>query len=121
MANRRDWKLIATRMNAKPRRHVVAFQFVTAAGAELIRRPHRPEAIAATGRELVIALRAEMKITLYVSPACRTRRHQRRSQQEIENGANSPGHHEADQHPEARAHRTPRRILADVAHHQDIE
>jgi hypothetical protein len=121
MANQRDWNLIATGMNAETCRHVVAFQFVPATSAELIRRPHRAKAIAATRRELVIALRTKMKITLYMSPACRARRHQRRPQQEIENGADSPRHHEADQHPETRTHRTTRRVLADVSHHQNVK
>ena len=63
--------LVATRVDAKTGRHVVAFEFVTAPRAELIGRPNSSEAVSATGSELVIALRAEVKVALHMSAARR--------------------------------------------------
>ena len=121
MANREVGSLFSAGVDAQAGRRVVALQLMTATRAELIRRPHRAEAVSAACGELVIALRAEVEITLHMSAAGRARRHERSPQKEIKNSADAPRHYKADQHPESRAHRPARRILADISHHQDVE
>src|ERR1039458_1720051 len=59
---------------AQPRRHVVAFQLVAAARAVLVAGAHRPEAVAAACRQLIVALGAEVKVALNVRSAGRTAR-----------------------------------------------
>ena len=56
-------------LQVQPRRHMVILQFMSAARAILIRPPHRPEAIPATRRQLIIALRAKVKIALHMRSA----------------------------------------------------
>src|SRR5271166_4263893 len=105
----------------QPRRHVVFSQLMAAARAELVGRAHCPEAVSATGGKLIVALRAEMEITLHMRGAGRAPRNLRLAQQEVEHRADAARHHEADGDPEARAHRPPRRIPADITHHQEVE
>lgn len=112
---------IAACVNSQARRHVVAFQLVTAAGAKLVCGPDRAEAVSATGGELVIALRAEMEVTLDVGAAGGAGGNQWSPQEEVENCADSSRHDETDQHPEARTHGAAGRIFADVADHQNVE
>jgi hypothetical protein len=106
---------------AQPRRHVVAGQLMAAAGAELVGGAHGAEAVAAAGRELVVALRAEVEVALHMRGAGRAARNLRLAQQEVKHRADAARHHEADDDPEARTHGAARRVLADVADHQEVE
>jgi len=54
---------------------------MAAAGAELIGGAHGAEAVAAIGRELVVALRAEVEVALHVRGAGRAARNFRLAQQ----------------------------------------
>src|SRR4051794_19120589 len=94
---------------------------MSAARAELIRRANRTETGSAACGELVIALRAEMKIALHERAARGAARYQRLAQQEVEHRAYAARHNEADQHPEARAHGPPRSVLADIPDHQQVQ
>jgi hypothetical protein len=67
-----------------------------AAGAELVGRAHRAEAVAATGRQPVVALRAEVEVALHMRGAGRAARNHRLPQQEVEHRADAARHHEAD-------------------------
>ena len=75
----------------------------------------------ATGRELIIALRAEVEIALHVRRAGWAPRDLRLAQQKVEHRADPPRHHQANRDPETRAHRPPRSVLAHVAHQQKVE
>ena len=114
-------QLISASVNPEPCRHVILLEFMTAAGAELVGGAYCSEAIAAACSELVVALRAEVKVTLHVGAARGTRGDKRRTKEEVENGTDSAGHDEADEHPKARTHGAARGILADVADHEDVE
>jgi len=100
---------------------VIVLEFMTAAGAELVGGADRSEAIATACGELVVALRAEVKVTLRMGAACGTGGDKRRSKEEVEDGADSAGHNETDEHPKARTHGAAGSILADIADHEDIE
>ena len=100
---------------------MVAIQFVTATRAELVSSTHRPEAVSAACCELVIALRAEVEVTLHVSPTGGAFGDEGCAKEEVEYGADATGHNETDQHPEARTHGPAGCVLADVANHQDVE
>jgi len=99
---------------------MITRQPMPAPRTELIRNPHRPEAIPATGRQLVIALRTEMKLILHMRTASRTPRSHRHSQQEVEHSPNPTRQHKADKHPEAHAHRSPGSVAAHIPHHQKV-
>ena len=60
------------------------------------------EAVAAIGRELVVALRAKVEIALNVCAAGRAAGNLRLAQQKIQHGADAGRHDEADEHPEPR-------------------
>jgi hypothetical protein len=66
-------------------------QLVAAACAELIRDPHRTEAVAAAGGQLITALGAEMVFILHMGSASGTKAGYWQAQEEIENSANSAG------------------------------
>lgn len=108
-------------MDSETSRHVVSLELVSAAGAEEIGGPDGTEAVAAARSELVVALWTEMKVALYMSSACGAGGDQGGAEEEVEDSANPARHYEADQHPEARTHRSTRSILADVADHEDVE
>src|ERR1035438_5867407 len=61
-----------------------------------------------------------MEVALYVCGACRAPRNLRLAQKEIKHRANAPGHDKANQHPESRTHAPSGRVLADVAHHEEV-
>ena len=103
------------------RRHGIVRKLMAASSAELIRAANCSEAVSAARAELVVTLRAEMKIALHMRCASRAPRNQGRAKQKVENRADAAGHDEADQHPEAGTHCPPWRILAHEAHHQEIK
>jgi len=105
---------------AETGRHVVLGQFVAAAGAEQIRGAHGSVAVAATGRELIVALRAEVELALDMGSAGRAAGRDRQAKQEVKHSADSTGKG-AEQHPEARAHRAARSVTAYVADHEEVE
>ena len=76
----RGWKLIVAGVHSEPCRHVIALEFVTATGAELVCRPDGAEAVSATCGELVITLRAEMEVALDVGAAGGALGNERRTQ-----------------------------------------
>ena len=121
MANGGDWKLFPASVNPEPSRHVIVLKFVTATGAELVGGADCTEAVAAACGELVVALRAEVKVTLHVGAACGTSGDKWRAQEEVKDSADSAWHDKTDEHPEARTHGAAGSILADVADHEDIE
>jgi len=94
---------------------------MSAARAELVGDPHRTEAVAAARRQLIRALRAEMKLILNMGAAGSAERGDRQTEQKIEHRPDATWQHEADHHPESRAHRASRRIPADVPDHQKIK
>lgn len=105
----------------QPRRHVVARQLMSAARAELVCCPHGSIAVSATGRELIVALRAKMEVALHLRSARRAARDFRLAEQKIQHGADAGRHYKANQHPEPYAHRAAWRILAYVPDHQEVE
>ena len=96
-------------------------QLMPAARAELVRSPHRPEAVPATRRKLIAALRTEMEFVLYMCSASRASRSNRQPQQKIQDRADPSRQHETDHHPESRAHRAARSVPADITHHQEVK
>ena len=100
---------------------MVACQIVAAVGAEEIGRPDGAEAGAAVGKELVIALGAEVKVALDMGAAGGAAGDLGLAQEKVEHGADSGRHNEANEHPEARAHGAARRVFADVANHEEVE
>ena len=100
---------------------MIVFKFVTTSSAELIGSAHRTEAGSAASGELVVALWAEVEITLNVSPAGWASGDRRRAEEEVEDGTDSPWHDEAYEHPKPRTHCPPGSILADVADHKDVK
>lgn len=100
---------------------VIPFELVTATCAEQVGGSNGAEAVSAAGSELIVALRAEVEVALHMGPACGTCGDEGSAEEEVEYGANSTGHDEADQHPEPGTHRASGSILADVADHQDVE
>src|SRR5208337_3234837 len=94
---------------------------MAAAGTELVRGTHSAEAVAAAGGELVVALRAEVKVALYMRGAGGAPRDHRLAQQEVQHRPDAARHHEANDDPEARTHGPAWRILAHVANHQKVE
>lgn len=100
---------------------MVSLQLVAATGAEEVGGPDGSEAVPATRCELIVALRAEVEVTLDMGSASGASGNKRGAEKEVENSTYPAGHYEADQHPEARTHRSSRSILADVANHQDVK
>jgi len=94
---------------------------MAAAGAELVRGVDGGETFAATGDELVSALRAEVEAALDVRGAGGATRSEWVTQEEVKDRAHSARHDEAKQHPEAGAHGTAGCIFADVADHEEVE
>src|SRR4051794_22156803 len=94
---------------------------MTAAGAELVGRPDGTEAVSAACGELIVTLRAEVEVALDVGATGGAFGNERGAQEEVEDGADSARHNEADQHPESRAHGATGCVFADVANHEDVE
>ena len=92
-----------------------------AARAVLVGGADGSEAVSAAGGELVIALGAEMKVALHMGSAGGAAGDQWRAEKEIEYGADSAGHDEADQHPEAGTHGPSGSVFAYVADHEEVE
>jgi hypothetical protein len=121
MVNQQLETSIATCVNAETGRHVVSLELMAATSAEEIGRPDGPEAVSAARRELIVALRAEVEVTLDMGSAGGANGDEGGAEKEIEDSAYPTRHHEADDHPEARAHGSSRGIFTDVAHHQDVK
>src|ERR1039457_3806939 len=94
---------------------------MTASGTVLISCAHRAEAGAAVCRELVVALRAKVKIALHVGTAGRAACDLWLAKQEVKHCTNAARHDKAHQHAKPRAHPTPGRVFADVADHQEVK
>src|ERR1039458_9343894 len=103
----------------QPGWHLILRKFMTAACAVLVCGAHGTEAIPAISCQLVVALRAEVEIALHMRAAGRASSNLWLAQQKVKHGPNPARHYKANQHPEPRAHPPPRRVLADIAHHQD--
>jgi len=103
------------------RRHVILCQFVAATGAVLVSSAHGAEAVAAVCREPIVALRAEVEVALHVRAAGRAAGDVGLAQKEVKHGANACRHNQANEYPEACAHGTAWRILADIPDHEDVE
>jgi hypothetical protein len=105
----------------QPGWHLILRKFMTAACAVLVCGAHGTEAIPAISCQLVVALRAEVEIALHMRAAGRASSNLWLAQQKVKHGPNPARHYKANQHPEPRAHPPPRRVLADIANHQEVK
>ena len=94
---------------------------MTTVDAEHIRRAHTRIAVAAGGRNLKSALRAEVVFVLHPRAADGAKRDKRLPEQEVKHRADAAWQDEADDHPQTRAHGASWTIAADVTDHEHVE